>query len=187
MVSREDKLLAQLERWLAERDGSLTIFEIIQEGDGELFAAYVLKSFRAAARDAVLDRLNREAAAFHPEPDELANAAMRVFTGLANAWALAPAEQAALLGLATTGNIEDLASRSARELPIAVIERLGTLLDIFEAINTLLPLPARADAWMRAPNTAPPFEGLRPLDFMTKGLPELRQVRQYLLAERWGI
>lgn len=51
-----------------------------------------------------------------------------------------------------------------------VLERLSNLFGIYAALQILLPVPERANAWIRKPNTAP-FLGV---------------VRQYLDAERGG-
>ena len=50
-----------------------------------------------------------------------------------------------------------------------------------------LPLPERADAWLRQPNTAPLFGGGSALQRMLGGqVADLFVVRQYLDAQRGG-
>lgn len=61
------------------------------------------------------------------------------------------------------------------------VERISYLLGIFKAVAIQLPDQKRADAWMRAPNNAPPFGGQSALDRMTSGkVSDLYVVRQYL-------
>ena len=181
----EDELLAMLETWLAALGRKPTLDEIIDGGDSNLFAAYTLRLFRQAARNAVLDRLASTARSLGHPADELGNAVMRVFAGLARAWKLSSGEQAALLGLESLPDLEGAGGMSEQELPIGIIERVAMLLNIFEAINALLPEPSRADAGIRAANSHPLFAGRPAIAVMMTGLDGLRQVQRYLLAERW--
>ncbi|MFC7498454.1 antitoxin Xre/MbcA/ParS toxin-binding domain-containing protein [Enterovirga sp. GCM10030262] len=65
-----------------------------------------------------------------------------------------------------------------------MLERLAILLDIFQAINTLLPIGERADAWMRKPNRAPLFEGRSAIDIMLDhGVEGMRKLRSYLQSQ----
>lgn len=68
-------------------------------------------------------------------------------------------------------------------VPIAVVERVAVLLDIFKAINVLLPVRARADEWIRRPSNGRLFGGRQPLERMIESLAGMRLVRQYLRAE----
>lgn len=183
-VRSEEDLLDNLEQWLAARDQPPNLFEMIQGGDRELVAAYLLKVFRRATRKAVLRRLDLEAAFFGPDSDQLGNAVARVFGGLSQAWKLSPQEQAALLGCGSPEAVPKAILVSDSAGPIEVIERVAILLDIFRDINALLPFTELADAWIRKPNSAPLFDGQTALSFMMRGLEQIRQVRQYLLAER---
>lgn len=71
-------------------------------------------------------------------------------------------------------------------LPSKTLKRITRSARIFEAINTLLP-PARADAWMRRPNSAPAFEGRCALDVMlVNGQAGIDATLEYLLAEIYG-
>lgn len=184
----EHELLAKLEQWLAAQAEPPTLFDVIATGDRELVAAFILKGFRAAARQAVVDRLQREAAVtFTSELTNVTAAVLRVFDGIARAWSLEDGERIALLGLAQVADLSELRAAPLDELPTAIIERVVILLDIFKAINTLLPRPSRADAWIRSPNTAPLFGGRSALDVMVGGgLGGLREVRAYLQAQIWA-
>jgi hypothetical protein len=181
----ESALLAKLEQWLAQQSQPVGIFDVLAEEDRELAAAFILKAFRSAARDAVIDRLNREGeTSFYSIVTPAENAAVRVFEGLARAWRLEPQEQLALLGVRDVDQYDALAKAPLEEMPVDVLERVSTLLTIFESINTLLSIPERADRWVRQPNTAPLFEGRSALDLMLdRGTAGMRQVRSYLLAQ----
>lgn len=186
-MASEDELLVKLERWMAEQPGEPTLADVLGTRDGELFAAFVLKGFRAAAKQAVLDRFEREAPDF-PDADVKAdNAAIRVFAGLARAWSLTKREQLMLLGLEGAAALEELRRSPRSDLPVEIIERLAILLDIYRSINTLLPAPQRADAWMRSANAASGFAGRSALDIMVEpGLNGLRMVRAYLRGQVSG-
>jgi Protein of unknown function (DUF2384) len=68
-----------------------------------------------------------------------------------------------------------------------VLERLSYLFGIYAALQILLPVPERANAWIRKPNTAPFLGGQSALDRMLGGqVGDLFAVRQYLDAERGG-
>ena len=106
---------------------------------------------------------------------------MRVFEGLAKAWQLTDDERLALLGLQDRTELERLLAAQVEVLPIQVVERVSTLLGIFKAINILLPVPARADQWMRRPNLAPPFCGRSAMAVMCDGgIEALLDVRRCL-------
>ena len=65
-----------------------------------------------------------------------------------------------------------------------LLERISHIFGIFRAINTILPVPARADDWLRRPNDAPIFGGTSAIDEMTSGkLDDLLITRQYLEAQ----
>lgn len=91
---------------------------------------------------------------------------MRVFDGLVQAWSLTEAEQLSLLGLHEIADLEMVRRGPLDDVPTDVAERLATLLDIFRSINTLLPVPDRADAWLRRPNAHPLFAGGTALNLM---------------------
>lgn len=49
--------------------------------------------------------------------------------------------------------------QQAGNLPRDVLERISYILGIYKALQILLPDPARADGWIKAPNAAPLFAG----------------------------
>lgn len=187
-MTSEQKLLARLERWLQAQPKTPNIFDVLATRDGELFAAYVLNAFRAATRKAVIERLEHQAVtAFAQATAEAANPVMRVFDGLAGAWKLADEERLVLLGIGEPDHLQALRASAIDDVTMEVIERVVILLDIFQALNTLFPVPERADAWLRAPNAAPAFGGRPAIQKMVdEGLEGLRAVRAYLWAQRWS-
>lgn len=184
-MANEDQLLAKLDEWLARQKTQPTIFEVIETGDGELIAAFVLKGFRSAARDAVLHRLDRAGLrSILADGATVSSAVFRVFDRLAVRWQLDDAEKLGLLDIASMTELENLRSSRIEGLPTGIIERLAILLDIFKAINTLIPDGERADAWIRKSNNAALFKGRSALHLMNKGgLDGLRAVRRYLQAQ----
>lgn len=183
--STEAKFLAKLEEWLAAQGGMPTGHDIIQTGDFDLLAGFVLSVVGSAA-------LSAPAGGSHHQPDtsltdmRAANPAMRVFSGLARAWSLSPEEEMALLDADSTEELRRLERMLKEEVPIAIVERLIILLDIFKAINTLLPAHAQADGWIRRSNSAAVFGSRTPLLIMMDGLEGMQRVRQHLQAEIWS-
>ncbi|WP_167737586.1 Y4oB family protein [Sphingomonas parva] len=108
--------------------------------------------------------------------------AMRVLDGIAEAWRLTRAEEAELLGV-DRHTLRHWRSSPPARLPAEALERLSLALGIFKAINSLLPVPDRADAWIRKANTAQIFGGGSALELMLTGLEGLRSVRRYLDAQ----
>lgn len=126
----------------------------------------------------------------HPHVDlgspAAAAAALRVFWRLAEAWELSAAEQATLLGVGRT-TLYQWKQGKVGPLDRHVLERLSHLFGIYAALQILLPLPERANAWVRKPNDAPLFGGRPALERMLGGqVSDLFVVRQYLDAQRGG-
>ena len=107
---------------------------------------------------------------------------LRVLAGLAEAWCLSNLEQARLLGVESAW-LEAWQVAAPDQLPTEVLERASLLLGIFKAINTLLPVPERADAWIRRANAAPLFAGRSALELMMEGAHGLRRVRDFLIHQ----
>ena len=126
----------------------------------------------------------------HPEPDldssAAAQAALRTFWRLADAWKLDVNEQTRLLGVGRT-TLYQWKSGKVGPLDRHVLERLSYLFGIYAALQILLPGTARADEWVRRPNDAPLFAGRSALDRMLGGqVADLYVVRHYLDAQRGG-
>ena len=115
-----------------------------------------------------------------------AESALRTFWRLADAWKLTTAEQLTLLGVART-TLYQWKQGKVGPLDRHVLERLSYLFGIYAALQILLPVPERANEWIRKPNTAPFLAGSSALDRMMGGqVADLFVVRQYLDAERGG-
>lgn len=115
-----------------------------------------------------------------------AQAALRTFWRLAEAWKLDIAEQTTLLGVGRTTLYQWKAGKVG-PLDRHVLERLSYLFGIYAALQILLPLKERADAWIREPNDAPLFGGRPALARMLGGqVADLYVVRHYLDAQRGG-
>ncbi len=182
-MASNDELLAKLERWLANQPKPPTLLDVIGTRDIELAAAYILKAFRKAAREAVLGRLSSHdapRAQEHPRPGALG----RIADGLARAWDLTETEEVTLLGLEDAAALIDLRSLLPEQGSAETIERLSMLVDIYQALHTLLPEAAAANSWPRAHNKAPMFGGSTALDLMIAGgVSRIREVRSYLWSQ----
>jgi hypothetical protein len=121
-------------------------------------------------------------------PEQMAAAGLRAFGRIAEAWGLSVDEQLRLLGQPPRSTF--FAWRKQPEkaaLPRDTLERLSNLLGIYKSLQILLPDAAAADAWVRQPNSAPPFGGGSALDRMLAGnVGDLNLVRRYLDGVRGG-
>jgi hypothetical protein len=114
-------------------------------------------------------------------------AALRTFFRIGEAWALTNDQQRQLLGCARSTFFEWKQGRLKRGLDAGTLERLSHVFGIWSALQLLLPIPERANAWIRRPNTAPLFGGGTALERMLAGqVSDLFVVRQYLDAQRGG-
>ncbi len=115
-----------------------------------------------------------------------AAAALRTFWRLAEAWQLSAAEQLNLLGVGKT-TFYQWKQGKVTALDRHVLERLSYLFGIYAALQILLPVAERANAWIRKPNQAPFLGGQSALARMLGGqVADLFVVRQYLDAQRGG-
>ncbi len=116
-----------------------------------------------------------------------AAAALRSFFNIARAWGLSNEEQQRLLGCGRTSFYDWKAGRIRTGLDGATLERLSHLFGIYAALQILLPVSERADAWIKRPNSAALFGGRSALERMLGGqVADLFVVRQYLDAQRGG-
>ncbi|MDR3100082.1 MAG: MbcA/ParS/Xre antitoxin family protein [Paraburkholderia sp.] len=123
-----------------------------------------------------------------PSLADMSAAGLRAFFNIAHDWDLSVEEQIVLLGSPGRSTFFKWKQtpQSAR-LGRDTLERLSLLLGIYKSLQILLPPPAAADAWVKRPNSAPPFGGRRALDRMLAGnISDLVAVRQYLDAMRGG-
>ena len=120
-----------------------------------------------------------------PQEAALAGPALRAFFGLAERWNLKIAEQRKLLGDPPESTFYKWKRERDGALSRDTLERISYLLGIFKALAILFPDPARADAWLRKPNSASTFGGHSALQRMLSGnVSDLFVVRQYLDAQR---
>ena len=128
------------------------------------------------------------AAGVEIDPERLGAAGLRAFEHIAQAWGLSVDEQLCLLGQPPRSTY--FAWRKQPEkaaLPRDTLERLSNLLGIWKSLQILLPDAAAADAWVRQPNSAPPFGGRSALERMLAGnVSDLNLVRRYLDGVRGG-
>ena len=115
-----------------------------------------------------------------------AEAALRSFWRLAEAWHLSAGEKQVLLGVGRT-TLYQWRQGKVGPLDRHVLERLSYLFGIHAALQILLPVPERAHQWIRKPNAAPFLGGRSALQRMLGGqVADLFVVRQYLDAQRGG-
>jgi hypothetical protein len=119
---------------------------------------------------------------------EMSAAGLRAFARIAKLWQLSVEEQRTLLGQPPRSSF--FAWRRHPEkavLPRDTLERLSNILGIYKSLQILFPDPAVADAWIRKPNSAPPFGGQPALTRMLAGnVSDLYLVRRYLDGVRGG-
>jgi hypothetical protein len=119
------------------------------------------------------------------EPSAMAGAGLRAFFRIAQQWGLSTTQQRVLLGNPPPSTYFKWKKEQPAALPRDVLERLSYVLGIYKALQILIPDPARADGWLKEPNTAPVFGGRSALDRMLGGnVSDLYVVREYLDAQR---
>lgn len=133
-------------------------------------------------------RAHRHSPGAVPSIAEMSSAGLRAFFKISHDWGLAVDEQIVLLGSPGRSTFfKWKATPASARLSRDTLERLSLLLGIYKALQILLPEPAAADAWVKRPNSAPPFGGASALDRMLAGnVSDLVAVRQYLDAMRGG-
>lgn len=129
-----------------------------------------------------------EASAPAVDARRMSAAGLRAFERIASAWGLTVDEQLRLLGQPPRSTFFAWRKQPDKAvLPRDVLERLSNLLGVYKSLQILLPDPAAADAWVRQPNSAPPFGGRSALDRMLAGnVSDLNFVRRYLDGVRGG-
>lgn len=130
----------------------------------------------------------QQAPATAPSMADMSAAGLRAFFNIARDWGLGIDEQIVLLGSPGRSTFfKWKAAPASARLSRDTLERLSLLLGIYKALQILLPEPATADAWIKRPNSAPPFGGASALERMLAGnVGDLVAVRQYLDAMRGG-
>lgn len=109
--------------------------------------------------------------------------ATKMFFRLATEWGLSRQQQITLLGNPSERTFYRWRSGHVAHLPHDTLERISVLIGIREATHVLLPVPDRANDWVKRPNKA--FDGRSALEVMLFGRVEhLYQVRR--LLESWN-
>ena len=109
--------------------------------------------------------------------------ALEMFFRLATEWGLSRQQQITLLGKPSERTFYRWRSGHVAHLPHDTLERISVLIGIREATHLLLPVPERANAWVKRPNTA--LGGRSALEVMLMGRVEhLYRVRR--LLESWN-
>lgn len=120
-------------------------------------------------------------------PERLAAAGLKAFFLIAERWRLSADEAMTLLGRPARTTFYRWRRGEAVGATPDLLERLSHVIGIHQALATLFPEPARADAWLRRPNAAPLFGGAPAMDrLLAGGVSDLWVVRQYLAAEAAG-
>ena len=118
---------------------------------------------------------------------EAGKAALRVFFRIAEAWGLNSLEQMTLLGIDEREFFEWKDGNPPNTVDRGTLERLSHVFGIYSALHVLLPIPERANSWIRRPNSAPQFAGRTALARMLGGqLSDLVVVREYLDVQRFS-
>jgi hypothetical protein len=113
--------------------------------------------------------------------------ALAVFFRIAARWGLSAAEKQTLLGTSRTVFFRWQSGQVAAGLDGATAERLSYVFRIYAALQVLLPVPERADAWLRLPNSSPLFGGDTALARLLGGREgDLKEVADFLDAQRGG-
>jgi len=118
----------------------------------------------------------------------IAKSALKTYFKITDAWELSNEQSMKILGLDSKSTFFKWKGdyESAR-LNRDKLERLSYIFGIYKALQLLLPKPESADAWIKRPNTAVPFNGQSALDRMLSGhVADLYIVRQYLDSQSGG-
>ncbi|MBV9774375.1 MAG: DUF2384 domain-containing protein, partial [Gemmatimonadetes bacterium] len=90
---------------------------------------------------------------------QIAQASLRTFFRIAEAWKLSVEEQMTLLGLSSRSTYFKWKKDGTDRLSRDTLERLSYVFGIYKGLQILLPSPEAADGWVRRPNDAPLFNG----------------------------
>jgi hypothetical protein len=109
--------------------------------------------------------------------------ALEAFFNLTTEWSLTAKQAIVLLGSPSERTYYRWRDGKVSALPNDTLERIGVILGIYKALQILLPIQERANAWLKRPNEA--FGAESALDMMLKGRVEnLYQLRRHLDAWR---
>ena len=183
-MESELNLRAKLLGWLRAQSQPISIVTVFETGDSELASAYVVAMFELAAGPSGINRCRELLSSHsHDVPKQALSKLIQLFDGLSRIWFLSTKERAQLLGLRGKCELSLLQNTEDKKLNLDTIGRIATLLDIFTALNVLLPSPHQADQWIRKRNSHSLFAGKEALEVMASGEGRgSESVRRYL----WG-
>jgi len=111
--------------------------------------------------------------------------ALKGFFAIAGEWGLSEKEQLNLLGGPSRSTYYRYKRLPRVKLPRDLLARISYVMGIYKALQLLFERPEQANAWLRKPNQAAPFNGQSALDRMLAGqVTDLAAVREYLDAQR---
>jgi len=115
-----------------------------------------------------------------------AKSALKTYFKITDAWELSNEQSMKILGLDSKSTFfKWKADFGSARLNPDKLERLSYIFGIYKALQLLLPKAESADAWIKRPNAAMPFNGQSALDRMLSGhVADLYIVRQYLDSQR---
>lgn len=109
---------------------------------------------------------------------------LRVFFRITQAWGLTSTQEQIVLGASNSNFVDWKAGNVSTPLELDTLKRLGYVFRIYAALEILLPIPERANQWVKTPNTAPLFGGASALDRILNGeIGDLRKIADYLGAQ----
>jgi hypothetical protein len=113
--------------------------------------------------------------------------ALAVFFRIAEQWRLGATDKQVLLGVSRSVFFRWQAGHISAPLDAGTAERLSYIFRIYAALQVLLPIGERADAWIAQANTSPLFGGSTALARMLGGrVGDLKEVADFLDAQRGG-
>lgn len=155
-----------------------------KETEGEL-PEWMKRELRPTGRSQ-----STELPTMHISPETLramSGPALRTFFRIVDLWSMSEAEQVRTLGISWSATLDRWREGNDEGFTAETLERVSLIFGIFKAINILLPDTAQADAWIRAPNTAPLFGGRSAMALIASGDPaDLYAVRRHLDAQLNG-
>ncbi len=119
------------------------------------------------------------------DSEELGSTALTAFFNITDRWGLSAEDERTLLGSPPRSTFFKWKSERSAKLSPDTVERISYVMGIYKALRILLPTQESAHAWVKKPNSAPPFAGKSALERMLAGrVVDLADVRRYLDAER---
>lgn len=117
----------------------------------------------------------------------LSKGALSTFFRITADWELSRAQEETLLGVSRTRMSNWRSEKLTAPLDSVTLQRLSYVFRIYSALKILLPIPERANMWVKAVNAAPLFNGCTALDRMLAGqVGDLQVVADYLDSQICG-